>query len=269
MDTTELHRPASWAETLAALGFLLIFPLFFVIALLLMPIVKDFSEPWFGLFIFFAAMGMLWSVLVIGWMKDFPRWVFPYWGVALLISIYMHFFTGTISGYQVKGNWWVWLPLASVMLAGFLWSRTWEPLRRLLSSLWQDWTQLSFAFYGALPLLVIAAYDEVHNEGPFVALILVILGLGAIGYMQTNTPWQRFAWLLGGFMLGWIILIVHQCIYWNGRQEPGMLQPVTWQEALGWNGRFGAALLCILIAPLAVGILRKMVESQQADLDVG
>lgn len=263
MGTTGLHRPASWVETLAALGFLLTFPLFFVLALLLMPFLKDFSEPWFGLVILFAAMGILLIALVIGWVKDFPRWVFPYWGMALLISIYMHSFTGTISGYQVSGGWWVWIPLAGVALVGSLWSRSLQPLFVLFQSLWQDWTQLAFAFYGALPLLVIAAYDEVHDEGPFVALILVILGLGAIGYMRTSTLWRRFAWLLGGFTPGWMILIVHQCIYWNGRQEPGMLEPVAWQDALGWNSRLGLTLLFILAAPLLVGILRKMVESRQ------
>jgi len=35
MDTTGLHRPAAWGETLAALGFLLMFPLFFLLGLLL------------------------------------------------------------------------------------------------------------------------------------------------------------------------------------------------------------------------------------------
>ncbi len=264
MDATGLHRPASWGETLAALGFLLMFPLFLLVGLLLMPFLKDFQDPGFGLGILLTMVGMLLAALVIGWVKDFPRWVFPYWGMALLISLYMHSFTGTIAGYEVRGGWWVWTPLGIVVLVGLLWRRNLKPVYALFRSLWQDWTLPSFAFYGALPLLVIAAYDEVHNEGAFVTLILVILGIGAIGYMRTQTPWRRFAWLLGGFSLGWMILMAHQVIYWNGRQETGMPKPVTWQDALGWTSEFGAVLLLILSAPVVIGLARRVVRPRQA-----
>ncbi|MFZ5821584.1 MAG: hypothetical protein ACOYYJ_16935 [Chloroflexota bacterium] len=262
MDTTGLHRPAAWGETLAALGFLLMFPLFFLLGLLLTPLLEDVNDPGFGLGILFTATGMVLAALVIGWVKDFPRWVFPYWGMALLISLYMHSFTGTIAGYQVRGGWWVWTPLVGVALVGWLWRRSVKPVSALLRSLWQDWTLPSFAFYGALPLLVIAAYDEVHDKGFFVTLILVILGIGAIGYMRTQTPWRRFAWLLGGFTLGWTILMSHQVIYWNGRQDPGMPKPVTWQDALGWTSEFGATLLLILAAPVVIAFLRRAAEAR-------
>jgi len=266
MDTTGLHRPASWGETLAALGFLLMFPLFFLVGLVLMPFLKDFDDPRLGLGILFAVTGMLMAALVVGWVKDFPRWVFPYWGMALLISLYMHFFTGTIAGYQVRGGWWVWTPLGLVVLVGLLWRRNLKPVYALFRSLWQDWTLPSFAFYGALPLLVIAAYDEVHDKGVFVTLVLVILGIGAIGYMRTQNPWRRFAWLLGGFALGWTILMTHQVIYWNGRQDPGMPKPVTWQDALDWTGEFGATLLLILAAPVVIELVRRMVGSRRTPL---
>ncbi len=109
------------------------FPLFFLLGLLLMPLLKDFNDPGFGLGILFTATGMVLAALVIGWVKDFPRWVFPYWGMALLISLYMHSFTGTIAGYQVRGGWWVWTPLVGVVLVGWLWRRRQnDPLPKLV-----------------------------------------------------------------------------------------------------------------------------------------
>jgi hypothetical protein len=55
-------------------------------------------------------IGIILLVLVAGWVKGFPRWVFPYWGFALLICVYLQHFSGTLFGYRFTGSWRVWIP---------------------------------------------------------------------------------------------------------------------------------------------------------------
>jgi multisubunit Na+/H+ antiporter MnhG subunit len=261
MDTNELAHPASWIETLVALGPTSLFPLVFLMGVILTPFLKGLKDPAPGLGIAFAVIGMILIAMVAGWVKNFPRWVFPYWGFALLISLYVYEFTGTMAGQQVRGDWWAWMPLAGVILVGSLWARSLRPVSALLNSVWRDWTLLSFTVYGALPLLFIAAYDEVHNEGPILTLIMLILVAGTIGYMRTENIWHRFACLVGGFTLGWAVLMVHQAIYWNGRQEVWMPAPGSWKETLNWTSRSGAILMLILVAPVLIELLRRAIIS--------
>ena len=263
MNTNELNRPASWGETLLALVPFLLLPLIFLLGAILTPLIKNPPDSAIGLGITFGVLGVLLIIMVAGWVKGFPRWVFPYWGFILLITLYMRTFTGTVFGYQVRGNWLAWMPVVGVAMIGSLWVRSLRPVSMLLKSVWRDWTTLSFVFYGALPLLVMAAYDEVHNDGLILSVIMVILGAGVAIYMRTENKWYRFACLVGGFSLGWIILMIHQGIYLNGRQDDWMPRPGSWQETLNWTSKFGAVLMLILVAPVVIELLRWAIKSRR------
>jgi hypothetical protein len=114
-----------------------------------------------------------------------------------------------------------------------------------------------------LPLLVIAAYDEVHNDGLIMSVIMLILGTGVVVYMRTENIWHRFACLVGGFSLGWVTLMIHQSIYWNGRQDDWMPHPGSWIDTLNWTSKFGATLMLILVAPVLVELLRWAIKSRR------
>ena len=115
MDTNELNRSAIWGETLVALVPFLIFPVVFLLAMLLTPFIQEVIDPIWGLYISLGVIGILLIVMLVGWVKNFPRWVFPYWGFILLISLYVNKYTATMAGYQVRGDWWAWIPLAGVV----------------------------------------------------------------------------------------------------------------------------------------------------------
>ena len=256
METNELARPATWRETLLALGPFLLLTTLFALIFILPFFLSDQSGPAFGLGIQLAVAGLVLIALFAGWAKSFPRWIFPYWGFALLITLYLAGFNGTISGYPFRGDWRVWMPLGSVALLGTLWKRSFQPVLTLVKSIWKDWTLLSFVSYGALPLLFFAAYDEVHDEELMRAAIMLFLATGAIFYMRTEKIWHRFASLVGGFSVGWLVLMVHLSLYWNGRQLFWMTEPGSWQETLNWTSQMGAILMLFLVGPILVELLR-------------
>jgi hypothetical protein len=261
METKVSDRPASWGETFLALGPVLLFTVLFALILILSSLLNDLSGPAFGLGVQFTVAGLVLAALFVGWVKGFPRWVFPYWGFALLITVYLYGFSGTISGYPFHGDWRTWIPVAAIVLLGTLWTRSLRPIYTLFKSVWKDWTLLSFAFYGALPLLFFAAYEEVHNGGLARTLITLLLSLGVIFYMRVEVAWHRFASLVGGFTIGWLALMIHLSLYWNGRQLFWMPEPGSWVETLNWTSQMGAVLMLILVAPVLVEFLRRIARS--------
>lgn len=266
MDTNKPIRPASWKETLLALIPFLLLPTIYLLGLFLSPFVNSQPDPALALGIFSSVIGGFIFAMFIGWVKGFPRWVFPYWGFILLITLYMRDFSGTIAGYWVDGNWWVWTPVAAIVLIGTLWARSLKPVYSLVKSVWKDWTLLSFSFYGALPLLFLFAYDEVHGT-PFEYIIqsatMLTLAVGTVVYMRTENLWYRFASLVGGFSIGWLAVMVHLGIYWNGRQLFWMPEPGSWMETLNWTSQMGAFQMLVLVAPLLVALLRQVTATFQ------
>ena len=56
----------------------------------------------------------------------------------------------------------MWLPVMIIPVIVLIWRRSLQPLYQLLSALWQDWTLLSFAFYGTLAAQE-ATVPKTHN----------------------------------------------------------------------------------------------------------
>lgn len=257
--SAELDQPETWLGTLLALGPFLIWPLLIVFR-------NWMSNPRFGMAITIFVFSLLFLALLVSWVKGFPRWCFPYWGFVILISFYFQNFRGTIFSGPFSGNWLVWAPVLAIVLIGILWTRDLASVYRLFRSLWVDWTRLSFAFYGLLPLMLIAIYDEVHEPSSQLALtsLMLVQAGGALLYMRSTSLWPRFMWLVAGFSMSWTLATIHLAWYWNGRQEPGMSAPPTWGETLSWTGPMGAFLLGILVAPILIEGLRLFTRSQQS-----
>jgi hypothetical protein len=263
MDIKKFDLPAAWGETLLAVLPFLLLPTVYLFGLLLSPFINSQPDPTLALGIFLSILGVFLLAMLIGWVKGFPRWVFPYWGFILLVTLYMWGFSGTIAGYHVDGSFWAWTPLVAIAMIGTLWARGFAPLYVLLKSVWKDWTLLSFTFYGALPLLFLFAYDEVHGT-PFEYIVqsvtMLILAVGAAIYMRTENIWHRFASLVGGFSIGWLAVMIHLGIYWNGRQLFWMSEPGSWIKTLNWTSQMGAVLMLILVAPLLVALLHQILK---------
>lgn len=256
-----LDQRASWGEILLALVPFLLLPFINLLGIILISILKVPNLPIIGNGITLAVIGMLLIVMIVGWIKGFPRWCFPYWGFVLLVTFYLQNFKGTVFGLPFQGNWWVWIPVYSVAIIGLLWTRNVEAIDRLIVSIWKDWTLLSFTFYGALPLLFIAAYEEVRNVELVKMTVFLILVVGALLYMRSSKNWPRFACLVGGFSLAWLVTMIQLGLYWNGRQELGMGEPASWAGTLNWTGRMGATLLAILLAPMLIEVIHWVTRS--------
>lgn len=144
-------------------------------------------------------------VLLFGLMRGLPRWVYPFAGLLLCYSGF------------VAGQTGLWLFLTIMLLASsvlFLAAiltdpqppRLPIPIRRIGQSFSLDWTRLSFAVYGAMPLVVLMAFDDSHfdNQTPFLALSVLAMTVSAFLYCRSRTESMQLLALFAGvtFSLG-------------------------------------------------------------------
>lgn len=137
--------------------------------------------------------------LILALLRGLPRWGYPL--IGLLLSYYGYISNGTS----------LWLLLIILLFASFTLTLamiitdpnpTLFPLlfRRIRQSLSLDWTRLSFAMYGAMPLIILMAFDDSHynNRTPFLALSVLVMVAGTLMYCRSRTePTQLIALLAG------------------------------------------------------------------------
>lgn len=168
---------------------------------------------------------------------DYPRqssWV------VLMTSIWL---AGVVTrGYRLFGytfgreqwGWRGWLPLLALAAVMLLFTRSYQPLRRLFQDVRRDWTRLSFALYAAVAwLLMVSTYDGKtwYNQTFYLALNLFLLTLvfagGAFLYMRDQRPWPRTLALPAALILYLLVALLVTAL--DGHSEFG--SPST---AFGW-----------------------------------
>ena len=63
-----------------------------------------------------------------------------------------------------------------------------------------DWTRLSFAFYGAMPMVILMAFDDSHynNRTPFLAFSVLVMIAGALVHCRSRDKTMQMTALLFG-----------------------------------------------------------------------
>jgi len=137
--------------------------------------------------------------LLLGLARGFPRWAYPLGGL--------------LFGYfgLTAGQTGLWLFLTIMLLASFMLvlaailtdphpSQLPIPIRRIGQSLSIDWTRLSFGVYGAMPLIILMAFDDAHTNSrtPYFVFAILVMLVCALIYCRSRDTTIRIATLLAG-----------------------------------------------------------------------
>ena len=138
-------------------------------------------------------------ILLLGLSRGLPRWAYPSAGLLLGYQ--------ALIAYQTS----LWLFLIPMLLASSALALAAimtdpqpallpVPLRRIGQSLSVDWTRLSFVFYGAMPWVILRAFDDSHydNRTPYLALSVLMMVIGALLYCRSHTKTIQIAALVAG-----------------------------------------------------------------------
>lgn len=252
--------PGSRSEALAALAPFLLFGAF--PTLLGYFRVMDFVPLWLNVLsvIVFWLFGL--GLIVIGFIKRFPRWFMPYIGIPMPIISLLLF---NILMEKWQGVWWYRLPwlLSDLLQQGLLWmglvllvilllvaTRIFPKSRPFYQRLRKDWTLLSFIIYGTMPFVLLIIYNEYKNVEPFMFLSLIILAAGGWLYLQSYESLKRFLYLYAGMELSMLVAAIGKAVLLEGSFPSGSWQTEFIDTLVTWLW-----LALIMLLPLAINLL--------------
>jgi hypothetical protein len=240
------------------------FFLFGIIMIMLELPVSLFDLDWFnslGGFLFLTFLILPAIGFGIGWVQNFPRWSYPYAGMALIWAFYIRnastpgikLFGIPIFGRELWG-WRAWIPLAAAFVIALAVSRSFKPFIRFFTNLWNDWTIPSYFMVGVLPLLVMAVFDEMDRLYTLYFMItFAVLFVGmVILYLRSQTTWQRVLVLTLGVLIIIFPAVWGSTSYWlehNGIYPSGVR--TMWTQAI--------TIAIIMLFPAWLELIRRSV----------
>jgi hypothetical protein len=261
MQPVPSEKPSPWPETLAGVFIFIQFPLLYYFSRSIFPAVfSPGATSWLallaGVFLFFS----LWFLIpllgfAIGWLRGFPRWVYPYVGFSILVSLYL-MNAGTpgimLFGIPIFGRelWGIRACLPGLLMAGIVLALTRSPRSLLVffENGWKDWTCFSFALFGIMPLVNFIAFDEIADayKLPFQIGLVVIMVLAAAAYLRSTSATGRVLSLVAGFSLCVLVDSIAPTLYWlesGGVYITGMVI-------------FAVSFLIVVFLPALIGLFR-------------
>jgi len=161
--------------------------------------------------------------LCVGWIKGFPRWSYPYVVHVVVFSWYMtnvstpgfSFFGFEMFGRQTWGQR-AWMPLFVVAVIALVLTRSYRPIIKFFTNIWEDWTLLTFGMFGLMPFIVFIMFDEVDRMFSlyFMVILAVLILWTTYSYLRSDTHTKRTRSLLIGVSLTLGIVSIAPNIYW-------------------------------------------------------
>jgi hypothetical protein len=205
--------------------------------------------------------------LLIGWVRGFPLWSYGYLGWSLVLAtLYTNVSVGGVRwGYRV------WIPFAVTVLLAIAWTRSLDPIRKLLRDIWNNWTRLSLATF-ALGAMIWLFYDENHH--PYLLLFMLASTLAVAGgvwfFLRSSTLGGRIGSIAGSYVAAAVVGGTSYAT-WDWRANSGwrayygypQAQAGTWHEFLGVL-IMNTAWLIFLFWPATIAVVRRIVQKRQA-----
>jgi hypothetical protein len=240
--------------------------LVFGLFLILIEIPIDWKLPaWFDTFagVIFVSLLILPAIgFGIGWVQKFPRWSYPYAGMAFVMALYIANVTTpglNILGYPIFGRepWGLraGIPLAIALIAALAISRSFQPFVKLFTNVWEDWSILSYLMVGLLPLLIAFQFDEIDRlyslyfMVPFAVLLVGMVLL----YLRSESTWQQVLVLTIGVIAIIFPSVLGSNSYWldhNGMHLSGASRMLI----------LAGKIALIMLVPAWLELLRRSVS---------
>jgi hypothetical protein len=199
---------APWgAALLSLLPLLLAGPFFLIMSYssTLFPQAPAWLLPFYLGMTCFALIGGL----ILGAIRQFPRWCYPYAGYALIVLTFLATYLWNRTPWNVDGELWILLLVASLLVLLTAWLPFFKPF---YTGIWRDWTRLSYTLYAGT-LLFVSVQD--HDISPRLTVLILLPSLiwlaGALVHLRLASARLRVAILVFSSLLAfavWMLPII-------------------------------------------------------------
>jgi len=224
--------PSSWANTLLGCAAFLLYGGFSILQFS-RPNRPDY--PWFTGFdtvTFWIPVLLSFGMVTLGWIKNFPRWSYPYVASSLLVTVALCFSSPVGC-----------LPLLFAVALALLITRSTRPLFHLVDQGLLDWTVFAFGAFGTLPVWMEAWCDRTEPSYAYpwlIGLTLFMTGV-ALAYLRSPHFRGRSLVIKTGLLLSAVVHIV----------GPAALYPVF----LGHEIELGYVILIVIVESILLLVL--------------
>jgi fucose 4-O-acetylase-like acetyltransferase len=263
--SSDLEQPASWSGVAAGL-------LIFAVAaafLLISEIPSQWGlaeQPALSILVYWGMLLIPASGVCAGWIQEFPRWSYPYAGLAVLIALFMTNATTpglTVFNYPTFDRQ-IWgcralIPLALAGVVGLAVTCSFQPVRKFFAQMSADRTLAVYLMTGFLPIVVFIAFDEV--DSPYTLstywIVCAILFVMATVYLRSRTFNGRARTLITGTLAILLITSISVSMYWYRLNPKYVYLP----GMIGWT----LCLTGFILWPLATPGLARVINRFQGD----
>ena len=167
-------------------------------------------------FMLMASVLAMFTLLGIGWTKNFPRWSFPAIGFCLLSSVF--FMMITIPSLKEDDlGYWALFPLFITLVVSLMFNPTVKPIQQFVKKIKEEPALLLFALYGFAPFFLFICFDEMHAAWliPVILLSTLILSFGLYTFLRNDKKkWRVVSIILSG-LIALTITIGTSYYYWQ------------------------------------------------------
>lgn len=194
------------------------------------------------------------SGLLIGWVRGFPLWSYSYLGWSL---VFAWWWTNT----KIYGTDWgyrVWLPFGIMVLLALLWTRSLEPLKKLLRDIWNDWTRLSLAMFTLGALIFMGGGEDHHPQWLlFLLAATSIICIGAWCFLRSSSLIGRVLSIAISFIASAVPMGISY-LTWDWRTHYGLPPSDDWLDNLGVAPVGVLFWLLIIFWPALIALIQRI-----------
>ena len=202
------------------------------------------------------ALAVFLAMIVVGWIRGFPRWVYPY--VTVIAAIFFAIIVGNDSDMTFRENLlWKMMVLGPVVLlfTGFwLVLRKKHPLRRVVQKVRSDWTLFAFCIYNLILIAIMGTFTNIRSAD-YASMLYVSTLLGMTGsalYILFSDKSSRMMALTVCFTLSWGVMTFATATFWDGRQEKWMDAPAEGLRTAAGYAIAWAVMLGLMFVPTVI-----------------
>jgi hypothetical protein len=212
-------------------------------------------------YVYLVFYGLALTGLFIGWIQGFPLWSYSYLGWSLVIAwweMYTSIFN-TDWGYRV------WLPFGIMILLALLWTRSLEPLKKLLNDIWNDWTRLTLAMFSMGGFIFSGGGEDHHPQWLLFSIAAtLIVSIGAWCFLRSSSLRGRVLSIAVSFILSAVPMGISY-LTWDWRAYYGLPPAESWRGNLGVGPEGVLFWLLIMFWPALIALIHHLINRRTSN----